>query len=110
LTFDGRAALKQLFADALSDEADFSQILVYDVSRWGRFQDVDEPAYHEHLCRRHGIDVIYCAESFENDGSLIAAMWKSFMRSDLFRRRLLMNDWADYLAGDAAPVVLRVIA
>jgi hypothetical protein len=32
-------------------------ILVLDVSRWGRFQDIDESAYYEFLCRRAGMQV-----------------------------------------------------
>ena len=47
----------------------FNAILVYDVSRWGRFQDADESAYYEYICKRAGISVHYCAEQFENDGS-----------------------------------------
>ena len=35
-----------------SGTADFEAILVYDVSRWGRFQDADEGAYYEHVCSR----------------------------------------------------------
>ena len=44
LRLDGRNALKQLFDDVQSGKADFTTILVYDVSRWGRFQDADESA------------------------------------------------------------------
>jgi len=39
-----------------------SVILVYDVSRWCRFQDVDESAYYECICKRAGINFAYCAE------------------------------------------------
>jgi hypothetical protein len=35
-----------------SGAASFDVILVYDVSRWGRFQDADESAYYEYLCKR----------------------------------------------------------
>jgi DNA invertase Pin-like site-specific DNA recombinase len=69
LSIDGREGLKQLLNDILSGSADFSTILVYDVSRWGRFQDADESGYYEFLCKRTGIDVVYCAEQFANDGS-----------------------------------------
>ena len=37
----GRDALKRLLADVASGKADYTVILVYDVSRWGRFQDSD---------------------------------------------------------------------
>ena len=70
LNLDGRAGLQQLLADVRSGSADFSIILVYDVSRWGRFQDSDEPAAYEYACRASGVRVAYCAEQFENDGSI----------------------------------------
>ena len=47
LSIGGRAALQQLIDDVESDAADFNVILVYDVSRWGRFQDADESANYE---------------------------------------------------------------
>ena len=37
LRLDGRDGLKQLIHDVESGKADFQAILVYDVSRWGRF-------------------------------------------------------------------------
>src|SRR4051812_15955648 len=44
LKIENRAALIE---DVQSGSADFSHILVYDVSRWGRFQDTDESAHYE---------------------------------------------------------------
>ncbi|HMH98705.1 MAG TPA: recombinase family protein [Bradyrhizobium sp.] len=61
---------QKLIADVQERKADFDVILVYDVSRWGRFQDVDESAYYEFIRKKAGIQVLYCAEQFENDGSL----------------------------------------
>ena len=81
LRLDGRDALKQLIDDVRSGAADFSAILVYDVSRWGRFQDADESAYYEFICKEAGIAVHYCAEQFENDGSLSATIIKSMKRA-----------------------------
>ena len=54
---------------------------VYDVSRWGRFQDADESAYYEYLCRRAKIDVHYCGEHFENDGSPVSTIVKRQTRN-----------------------------
>ena len=65
LSIGGRASLKKLISDVETENIDFSFILVYDVSRWGRFQDADESAYYEHICKRAGINVLYCAEQFE---------------------------------------------
>lgn len=76
LRIDGRESFQRLIADVQSGKADFEAILVYDVSRWGRFQDTDESAYYEYICKRSGVSVHYCAEQFENDGSPIAAIIK----------------------------------
>lgn len=81
LRLDGRAALKGLIEDVESGAADFTVILVYDVSRWGRFQDADESAHYEYICRRAGIAVQYCAEQFENDGSPVSTIVKGVKRA-----------------------------
>jgi DNA invertase Pin-like site-specific DNA recombinase len=81
LRIDGRDALKQLIQDVENGRANFNAILVYDVSRWGRFQDADESAYYEYICRRAKIDVHYCGEQFENDGSPISTIVKGVKRA-----------------------------
>jgi predicted site-specific integrase-resolvase len=81
LRVDGRDALKRLIADVQTGTVDFTTILVYDVSRWGRFQDADESAYYEFICKEAGITVHYCAEQFENDGSLSATIIKGMKRA-----------------------------
>ena len=40
-----------------------------------------ESAYYEFICREAGITVQYCAEQFENDGSLSATIIKSMKRA-----------------------------
>ena len=80
LRIAGRDALQRLIEDVQAGRADFEAILVYDVSRWGRFQDADESAYYEYICRRANVAVHYCAEQFENDGSAISTMLKGFKR------------------------------
>lgn len=81
LSMAGRDALQLMLDDVREGRADFSTILVYDVSRWGRFQDADESAYYEYVCRRAGIRVQYCAEQFENDGSPISTIVKGVKRA-----------------------------
>ncbi len=81
LRIDGREALQRLIKDVESGNVDFQIILVYDVSRWGRFQDADESAYYEYICRRAGIQVAYCAEQFENDGSPVSTIVKGVKRA-----------------------------
>src|ERR1700685_422760 len=76
-----RAGLKELLADVLSGKAIFKAILVYDVSRWGRFQDSDEAAHYEFLCKSSGVPVHYCAETFTNDGTLPSLIMKTLKRT-----------------------------
>ena len=81
LQLRGRDALKEMLDVVESGKAGFETILVYDVSRWGRFQDADESAYYEYICKRAGVAVEYCAEQFENDGSPTATIIKSVKRA-----------------------------
>jgi DNA invertase Pin-like site-specific DNA recombinase len=76
----GRYGLRELIDDVRFKRSNFDCVLVYDVSRWGRFQDVDESAYYEFICKRAGIKVHYCAEEFENDGSLVSTILKHMKR------------------------------
>ena len=71
---------KQLLSDVISGEINFRAILVLDVSRWGRFQDTDQAAHYEYLCREAGVQLHYCAESFENDGGAISSIVKHMKR------------------------------
>jgi len=83
LRLKNRAGLKQLLKDVMEGEGhlNFHAVLVYDVSRWGRFQDMDEAAHYEYLCRSSGVPIHYCAELFTNDNSISALMLKALKRT-----------------------------
>ena len=81
LRLEGRDALTRLIVDVTSGQADFTTILVYDVSRWGRFQDPDEGGHYEFICKKAGIKVQYCAEQFDNDGSPVSTIVKGVKRA-----------------------------
>jgi DNA invertase Pin-like site-specific DNA recombinase len=80
LSFRRRLGLQMLIKDVVSGLASYKAILVYDVSRWGRFQDIDEAAHYEFLCKAAGIPVHYCAEPFSNDLGLPNLIMKSLKR------------------------------
>lgn len=44
------------------------------------FQDVDESAHYEFVCKQNGINIAYCAEQFDNDGSLLSSIVKNIKR------------------------------
>jgi hypothetical protein len=62
-------------------QPEFKVILVYDVSRWGRFQDSDESAHYEFICKNAGVPVHYCAETFANNGTISNSIMKALKRS-----------------------------
>jgi DNA invertase Pin-like site-specific DNA recombinase len=80
LNIEGRDSLAQMIRDVEEGNADYSSILVYDVSRWGRFQDADESAHYEFICRSKGVGVHFCAEQFENDGTPVSTIIKGVKR------------------------------
>jgi len=47
LNIQGRESLARMISDVVAGNTEFSCILVYDISRWGRFQNPDEGAYYE---------------------------------------------------------------
>lgn len=81
LNIAGRAELQQMIKDVENKAAEFKAILVLDITRWGRFQDADESAYYEYICKRAGSKVQYCAEQFENDGSPVSTIIKGVKRT-----------------------------
>ncbi len=76
-----RPALRELLKDVVSGDTDYKAILVYDVSRWGRFPNSDEAAHYEFLCSSSGIPLHYCAEPFTNDGTASSSLLKALKRS-----------------------------
>ncbi len=80
LNIRGRLGLQQLLNDVQVPGPGFQAVLVLDVTRWGRFPDPDEAAEYARICKRNGVRVIYCAEPFENDGSITASVMVGLKR------------------------------
>ncbi len=75
-----RSGLSQLLQDVVGGKQCYKAVLVYDVSRWGRFQDPDEAAHYEFLCKAAGVQVHYCAEHFSNNGHFSSLILKTLKR------------------------------
>src|SRR5579863_2155392 len=80
LVLKDRKGLAQLLKDVVGGLHAYKVILVYDVSRWGRFQDIDEAAYYEFVCKRAGVPIHYCAEPFVNDSQMPSIVMKALKR------------------------------
>lgn len=81
LQLKNRAGLKELLKDVVDGLFEFRAVLVYDVSRWGRFQDMDEAAHYEYICKSAGAPIHYCAEMFTNDNSTSDRILKALKRT-----------------------------
>lgn len=81
VSIHGRDALQELLRTVESGQANFSTILVYDVSRWGRFQEPDEGAFYEFRCLLANITVQYSAEQFPTGNTPMLAVLKSVRRA-----------------------------
>ena len=65
----------------MSGAVNYKAVLVYDISRWGQFEDIDESAHYEFVCKSAGVPVHYCAETFPNDGTFTSLMMKALKRT-----------------------------
>lgn len=81
LQIANREGMKRLLREVMDDPRPFDLVLVYDVSRWGRFQDIDAAAYYEYTCRLHGARVIYVQEVFGADEEPMTALLKTLKRA-----------------------------
>jgi DNA invertase Pin-like site-specific DNA recombinase len=59
LNAEGRPAFTEMMNEWVKHREDFEYVLCLDVSRWGRFQDLDLSARYNSECREHGKQVIY---------------------------------------------------
>jgi DNA invertase Pin-like site-specific DNA recombinase len=81
LSFHRRPGLVRLLDDLIVGQAAYKAILVHDVSRWGRYQDCDEAAHYEFICKQAGACIHYCAEKFSNDNTLSSSVMKALKRT-----------------------------
>lgn len=59
LTAAGRDGFNDMMENWIKQRGDFEFVLCLDVSRWGRFQDIDLSATYSAECKRYGKQVIY---------------------------------------------------
>lgn len=80
---EGRPGFKRLLEEWIENPTApaFEFVFVYDQSRWGRFQNPDEAAYHEFRCTKRHKKVVYVASGFPREGEqLLSALDTSIKR------------------------------
>ncbi len=61
-----RKVFLEMLSDAQTKSLNFSYIICYDISRFGRL-DNDEAGYWRHEFRKHGVEVVYAVENLQGD-------------------------------------------
>ena len=54
LSTEGRDDFKRMLEMVSDASVKFEYVLVFDLSRWGRFQDIDMSAHYRALCKKYG--------------------------------------------------------
>ena len=71
-----RSAFMSMISYAKNSSNSFKFVLVYDVSRWGRFENPKEATYWEIMIEKCGKKVIYVTEDYVNNDSIGAYVTK----------------------------------
>ena len=79
LTAEGRPAFTEMMEEWVKKRGDFAYVICLDVSRWGRFQDLDLSAQYSSECKRHGKNVVYTAIGIEEKDNPLFSMDNVFL-------------------------------
>lgn len=80
LTAEGRDSFKDMMENWVKCRSDFEFVLCLDVSRWGRFQDIDLSATYSAKCKRYGKQVIYTTLGKPKPGDQLYQIYIQFER------------------------------
>lgn len=78
LSAQGRDNFKRMLEMVVDTNIEFKYILVLDVSRWGRFQDMDLSAHYRALCKKYGREVVYTTIGFPKEDDPMHFMQLNF--------------------------------
>lgn len=80
LTAEGRPSFQDMMENWVKKRDDFQYILCLDVSRWGRFQDIDLSAQYSAECRKYGKEVIYTTLGMPREDDPLYPVYVQFER------------------------------
>ncbi|MEI8375206.1 MAG: recombinase family protein [Planctomycetota bacterium] len=113
LNAEGRPAFTEMMEHWVKQDRDFRYILCLDVSRWGRFQDLDLSATFSSECKRHGKEVVYTTMGLPRENDNFQPVYVQFerFRAAQYSKELSEKVWRGcmkiaeqgYWAGGAAP-------
>lgn len=117
LTSEGRPAFLEMMEEWVKKRSDFTYVLCLDVSRWGRFQDIDLSAQFSAECRKNGKTVIYTSIGKPREDDPLYPVYVQFerFRAAQYSRELSDKVWRGcvkiseqgYWAGGSPPYGLK---
>ncbi len=95
LTSEGRPAFTEMMEEWVKKRQDFQYILCLDVSRWGRFQDIDLSAQFSAECRKAKKQVIYTSIGKPREDDPLYPVYVQFerFRAAQYSRELSDKVW-----------------
>jgi DNA invertase Pin-like site-specific DNA recombinase len=116
LNAEGRPAFTQMMEKWVKQRDDFKYVLCLDVSRWGRFQDIDLSAQYSAECKKNGKLVIYTTIGMPREDDPLYPVYIQFerFRAAQYSKELSVKVWhgcvkiseQGYWAGGPPPYAL----
>ncbi|MEK7270277.1 MAG: recombinase family protein, partial [Planctomycetota bacterium] len=101
LSAEHRDAFNDMLENWVKKRDDFQYVLVLDVSRWGRFQDVDLSATYSAECTKHGKPVVYTSLGLPKKNDPLHSVFVGFER---FRAAQYSRDLSEKVFKGSAKV------
>ncbi|AUV55969.1 recombinase family protein [Raoultella planticola] len=67
VTANRRTSFHQLIDDVSNHRIDIAAVLVFDISRFGRFQSLDQFGYYTQILKNNNVKIVYCADPIPED-------------------------------------------
>jgi DNA invertase Pin-like site-specific DNA recombinase len=95
LDSEGRPAFTEMMEEWIKKRSDFDYVLCLDVSRWGRFQDIDLSAQFSAVCKKHKKQVIYTTIGKPRENDPLYPVYVQFerFRAAQYSRELSDKVW-----------------
>ena len=95
LNAEGRPAFIEMMDDWVKQRSDFDYVLCLDVSRWGRFQDIDLSAQFSAECRKNKKQIIYTSIGKPREDDPLYPVYVQFerFRAAQYSRELSDKVW-----------------
>jgi DNA invertase Pin-like site-specific DNA recombinase len=95
LDSEGRPAFTEMMDEWIAKRNDFEYVLCLDVSRWGRFQDIDLSAQFSAICKKNKKQVIYTTIGKPKENDPLYPVYVQFerFRAAQYSRELSDKVW-----------------